>query len=796
MAAKDCIDAITAALGREPTEKELDDLATAVQTRMKYKMDAGFGLREAARAVGEDMATVAKMEAAKARWVAYNNILKRADLHAVDMPGAEAAAEKAVLSELTTSNARGVATSVNNRAHVLADDLLYPAMAALRKLGLDKLATGRDEAFDLRAAKELKRRDDPTLEAATGDSRAEKVAQILGKVIDGTRAMLNKEGAFIGKIEGYMGRQYHDQWKIAKAGYDEWKSAILKDRDMAHDFPDSDAPAIESRLQAEYRALSTGIHDSSGVSKGGVYSVANKVSQQRSITFKSAEGWWNYNKQFGKGSVMDAVYAAAEKAGRDTALMERFGTTPKAMFDQWHNDNLNRMEAGPAMDKFKANPNGSLFDLVAGFGDTPGNHNYATIGANVRSAMQLLHLGSIMGSAIVHIPLNAIVLRHNDVPFLSAMSGQLRSMFPRTAEGREMASALHAGLDGMKGNIVRRFHTEDGAPGQMARAVNTFYKMNLFGPFMDAQKAGVGLAISHNLAQNSERAYADLAPRLQNSLRRYGIEEAEWDAGRATATQQADGRPYIVPSEMTDERIRDKFQTYLSGQIREGANEPTAWARDKAAFGTAPGTLAGEVSRSLMQFKSFALTMAERQWGRELYRGPNGGRDVPGIFLLAGAMTGFGILGNQLRGLVANERQTDPQDAAGWSSLIVHGMANGGALGLIADAFMRDNIRSGGDVLKAFAGPTVGTAADAIGNIDNTMFGPKTATSHQTRGQMAMQGLHNLGNDIAPNLWFLRAAYNYAIPYSIANLIHPGALQRHEKIMRDNHQTFVLPPGQ
>lgn len=801
MAIADCRSAIRDILGRDLTDTEFERIAADVQARMKEKVNDGMTARDAARTVTKDVTDEAKLKKAQAQFVAYKNIFIYADYNLRKIEGNEMATQKSLLSGIGTKSTRNAATGVSPLHDMLRDQLLSPLIRDLRREKLLKLALSGDRDFDLLVARELKRRDDPTAGAATGDARAVKVAELFGRVLDTGRAMLNKEGAFIGKVDGYMGRQYHDLWKVrgdgTDAAYQKWKTAIMADRDTARDFAGMEPAEIESTTRAQWKALSTGVFDSAGNRTAGEYSVANKASQQRSITFKSAEGWFKYNEQFGKGSVKDAIFAGADHAARDTAVMRILGPTPKGMWDRITADLMRDAEQRNDMtsfNKIKTEKNQSLFEMVSGIKEMPGDMILAKRFSELRSLQQIIHLGGIMGSAISHIPINASMLRHNGVPYLTALAGQVRGLadaFHLSESRADRLSMLHVGLDGMFGHIIRRFHTEDGPPGQLAGAVNLFHKLNGFSYFMDAQKGAAGNMLSHSLALNAGKEFEQLQGRMQASLRRYGIEKGEWDQIRQTPQLASDGRQYIVPEHVADPKLADKLQTYISDQVREGANEPTPWARNIAGLRTQSGTLSGEIARTLTQFKSFAITMAERQWGREISRN---GLDVPGAFLLAGGMTAFGFIGNQLRGLIANQRQTMPQDAAGWGKMITQSMVNGGALGLFADAFLRDGVRGGGDELKSLLGPTSTVVADSFGAISNILEGPQKAGGRTTRGSEAIDALHTIGGDVAPNWWMLRAAYNYAIPYSIANLIHPGAVQKHSQVLRQNNEAWILPP--
>lgn len=797
MAMNECVDAISQALGREPTENELENIARAVQARYRARIDDGMAPREAARAVGAEVSDAMAVQKARAEWNAHNNILKQADLHARDIQGNQALAEKGLLSPTSTTANRGSGISITGLRRVFLEQLTKPAIAELKKAGILKLFAGNDRQFGLNLARELWRRDDPARGPASGDTRAVTAAKVMGKMLDTQRAMLNKEGAFVGKVDGYMGRQWHDMWKIRADTFDNWRGEMLKRFDTEHDYEGMEQDQIDASLRAEYKSHVSGLYDGPSNYEGGTANVATRASQERTHTPRSADDWFLYNEKYGAGNVHDALWSQADRAARDTALMRTFGTNPEKGFNDWHDSNMRKAYArgdNTEGDDLKSNPNRGLFQEVSGLGRVPGNATLATIGANLRSFQQLLHLGSIMGSAIVHAPINALMLRHNGVPFLEGMANQMRSLLPPGKFRGEMAESLLAAHDGMMGHFVHQFWADDMlGKGTMSNTVDAFHKwVSLFGPFMDNQKAGAGLGLARSLGYHADTAFEELNPRMQTSLRRYGIEQPEWDQVRQFAKTADDGKQYVVPSEITDPGLRDKVQTYITDQIMEGANEPTPWARNVAALGSSPGTFGGELVRTLAQFKSFAITMVERQWGREVRRN---GVDVPGVFLMASMLTAFGFIGNQLRGLVSNQRQTMPQDGEGWMKMIGSAAGNGGALGLLGDAFLRDSGRTGGDMFKGLImGPGAAVPFDAASLLKNLYQGPQSETGRATRGTTALNDLHAIGNDVAPNIWMLRAAYSYLTPYMIANMIHPGAVQRHAQVMRKNNEAWILPP--
>lgn len=805
MAWKDCRDTIIAAAGRHLTDDEVLDIAEAVQQRMASKQAKGVSARQAATETAAELRGEASLQATRARADAYRNVLIHADLRASTIAGEEFKSETAAIAGRTSGTGRGYADSVDANHHGLQKSLLGPMTAALDKAGVLKLLTGgvknlwqRDKAFDADVARELYRRKDPTAGPATGNSRAVAAAKILGDTLDTMRAMQNNAGAWIGEVDNYMGRQYHDMWKIREAGYKGWRDFTAAHLDLDKMFGDMDEAAREKSLKGTYDALKSGVHDSVAAKDlsgfQGTTNLGKKLSEDRTIQFKSADDWLAYNDKFGKGGVMDAIVSGADGAARNTALMQKFGTNPEAMYKRWSKENMDAAYArgdDKMGDKLKGGENGNankgLLDVVTGKAAIPESLNVAYVGATVRNAMQLLSLKNVLFSGISHVAIASSVLRHNGIPFWGAVAHQIRALVPQGAATQEVAHALGAGIDGMMGHIINRFRSEDGIQGAMAQSVNVFHKLNGFSYLLDAQRTGAGLALSHNLAFHADKEFGALNPMMQATLRRYGVEGGEWDTARASTQKAADGRNYMMPGEISDPKVSQKIGTMITDQIRESLNDHTPWARKAATMGTTAGTVPGEIVRSLTQFKGFALTMMQRQLGRELTQN---GIDVPGFLLLAGGMTLMGYAGNTLRDLALNRSPQHPKDAGGWVQVMTDAFVRGGAFGLLADGLLQDNAHTGADVMRSFAGPLVSKGADIVAAINSLRDG----SNSKSRGQIALREGQKIAGEWMPNLFYTSAAYNYLFPYLLQNMANPGALGRANKLMNDRGQHWVMPP--
>lgn len=796
MSWRDCIQAITAAAGRDLSDDEVEAMATQVQNRAARLMRDGMDAANAHTQVGRELAGEALMAAMIERRSAAINTLRRQELMARRIEGQEARTMRAILTGVEGSS-RDLGRSVDAQRHGIAMGWLGPMMAELRREGLLPQLKARDKAFERDLARELWRLDDPEGSAPSGNATAAKTAEIVNRYQEMARAAQNEAGAWIGKLDHYITRQSHDMMKIRGAGFEAWRDAILPRLDE-RTFDGLETPLERARfLRNVWNALASGVHDGSTSEAlagfKGPANLAKRVSQERKLHFKSADDWFDYNEQFGKGAVYDSVMHGIEKGARDTALLRTFGTNPEAMYqdivDRWKVDARDRGDM-PAVDALQGEWNDRIFDTVTGKASIPANQTLATVGATVRNVHQMSKLGGVVLSSVPDLMVNAAMLRHNGIPLWESLTHQVRALLPQGMETREAAEMMGAGIEGLVGGLMHRFRAEDGALGKMSRAVEVFHKLNGLTWWTDSLKEAAGLMLANNLAARAGQDFASLPGRMQTTLRRYGIEGAEWDIARATAQHAADGRMYLLPAHIEDAAIRDKFQTYIIDQIRQGMTEPTAGSRTAATFGTRTGTVSGEIVRTLMQFKTYTATFMMRSLGREFLRD---GADIGGIAQMIAGLTVLGYASMTLKELAKGRNPRIPEDANDWIKLVSAAAVQGGGLGLYGDFFFGSNNRFGGGFVSSLMGPTAGNVEDIAKLISDVREG----SSRKTRAELAAAGGLRFAQSNAPfvNMFYTQAALNYLITYRIQEALNPGYLRRYEQnVKRQNNQTFWLRP--
>jgi hypothetical protein len=785
-----CLAAANAAAGRDLSEDEAERIFTRAQQRTRHYQAQGMDSLGAAQRAGAELGAEIRQAAAIERRTEAINLLARRRLDARVIPGREAKSVLAALTGVQTGTERGLADSVDAQWQGVRNNLLGGLTHDLEAAGLLHALRTRDEAFERDLARELWRLRDPAL-PATGNRPATEAARIMGKYQEALRQQLNDAGAWIGRQDHYITRQSHDMLKVrgdgSNAAYAAWRDAILPALDPIT-FRDTADP--EQFLRNVWNNLSSGVHTTStsetlaGFSGPG--SLAKKVSQERVLQFRDADAWFDYNAQFGRGAVADSIITSLDAGARSVALMRQFGTNPQAMLDGW----IDRLRTA-ARDRsdFRATEQlGSTFphrvlEVLDGRAAIPGSASLAQAGATIRAVQSMAKLGGVVLSSLPDLAVNAAMLRHNGIPLFQAYAREMTALIPKGPETQQVARALGLGIDTLLGDVAARLGADESLSGRMARATNTFYKWNGLAYWTDSMKRTSGLMLASNLADNAGRQFADLAPRLQATLRRYGIEGAEWDAIRAAPQRTADGTAYLLPEGVADADANRKLSAYYADQVREGMTESTAGTRAMVSLGTAPGTVAGELVRLLAQFKTFTVTFMTRSLGREFRRD---GMDAGGLAHLIAATTALGYLSMTLKELAKGRNPREPDDAQGYAKLVAAAMVQGGGLGIYGDFLFGEANRMGGGMIASLAGPTAGTVEGLH----------KLLGAARGEGNFAAEAIRlGVGHTPFLNLFYARAALDYAVIYRMQEWANPGYLRRMEqRVKRENDQTLWLRP--
>jgi hypothetical protein len=837
-----CIDLVRREL-KDITDKELDDVLEQMRGRQARLIQEGADPSTSAAQAGMEVADTLRAAAAIERRNALIN--RRIRLEALDYlqtTWAENPAEGIFALLYGSARARyGSRASANAAQSALFRRYIGGVQGELEAAGLfDVLRRGELDRDVFHAMRSIS--DKAAL--AKLPEQAVQIAKILDRWQEVSRIEANRAGAWIGKIEDYGLRQAHNSDRIMRAGEAKWKADILPKLDLARMFPEGPPKDMDNWLHETFLNIVTGVRESGSTEKMAAFkgpgNLAKKMSQERTLHFRSADDAFDYNTNYGMGNIRETFVTGMHRMAESTGLMQVLGTNPefnlRAVVDATR-AKLSRSDPA-ALKKFdNATRSGVSIDNayreVSGQTRRAASARLAAVGQGIRVWNTLTGLGGAVISAVTDVPVRASLLRYQGQSYLQQLGKGLIDPLTRLADGLDSADrkAVLAASGYFNeialGNLAARFSPDDNVPGMLNKATNTFFKWNLLAQWTDSMRRSTLEAMSHYWGSIAEKPWAQLSERNRGALERFRIGEQEW-AIISKGLAEADGQKFMTPQAVREinlesfrplaaDRIKaakrnavkagnpdkadasikrilddtranmaDRLQQFYADDLDSAVISPDARTLSFIRQGQQAGTPIGEALRLFWQFKSFGIAVMQRAFLREFHGyGPKFGiSQVKGLSTLMLGSLAFGYAAMTLKDLVKGKKPRPIDSAKTWTAA----MAQGGGMGIYGDFLFGESSRMGGGFLETLGGPTVGKAADAKRLFDSAKSGD----------DVAAQALRfAVSNTPGNNLFYTRMAADYLFLYEIQEAINPGYLRRMErKAEQERGQEWWLRPSE
>lgn len=648
---------------------------------------------------------------------------------------------------------------------------------------------------------------------ATNNGTAKSIAAIVRKHQESARLRANRAGADIGELDGYITTQTHDAYKIYGAGKQAWLDSIRGKLDIKRTFPNAESDAeVATYLEGIYKTLATGRQFIVDTSEPLLSSLENKaniggsLSSQRVLHFKDAESYFNYNKEFGTGSLRENLVNQFTKLANTTGLMEVFGPNPKEAIERAITNigaTLDVKEAKRLADSQASFD--KLYSVLDGSTNIPGNPTAAKWGNNVRGVQTMAKLGGALISALIDTVQHASELRYQGDGFLDGIHSGLLGKFNNVPKERrvELAQMLGTFIDSQIHDMTERFSGRENISGKMSKATATFFKWSGLQWWTNRGRINIGLAMSSRLGSLAGSSFASIDPDLKRVLGLFNIGEKDWGI-IGKSIEMEEGKSFVVPTRIKDvpdadfksaygdnvdiarakEDLENRLRSYFIDRSEHGVIQPDARTIAWMKQGTRPGTVDGEFMRSVMQFKAFPITSMYKSLGREIYgREKFDKSSFMGLAQLVVGMTTFGYISMALKDIIKGREPRDPRD---WKTMQA-AMLQGGAMGLLGDFILGQSNRFGGGFLASAMGPT----AAEIENLVKLLHSVRDGDDPSAKGLKLLTG-----NMPFMNLFYIKTALDYAILYNMQEAMNPGYLSRMEsRIKRENNQEFLVKPS-
>jgi len=832
----DCLKEITTANKDRLDDEELIQILEDLQLEKKRRQASKQlqGIEDAMFKRGELLAANADMARMNEKRNRYRNILKENELiNKIYLADKETGDPSLGLeSDFVGVNRdfEGSKDSVDSRHQALMTQFFSGFMTDLKKAKLEvqfNNMTGDLARETSKVLANLNLKDPLPIADLKVSSDAAKIGEIMFKYQRAAYQRENQAGAFIRLKEGRVVGASHSPDKMVKVGRDEWVAFIDKELDwnktasgefalpkeLEADKVFIEQLAVKRRefLERSYDAIITGKRGSmerTELEKSfkGPANLAKKESASALFTFRNSDAWYDYDQKFGRASLREAFFQDLNTSFRSTALMDKFGSNPEAMYKRV----LDRAEK-----EFKNDPKKlarlrrrsrtwiSMYEEVTGNVNLGSHTTTAQIGYATRALQTMAKLGGTVIAALADVAFISANRNYQGRSILDSWGDALQAPFKGMGRGpmRDMADRLGAGFEGQLGDFYARFNANEDVPGRLSKLMNIYFKLNLLQPWTESSKRGVTLMISNDLGREASKSFNDLGEDLQRILRIYGFDSAKWDKIRTGVETGPDGRVYLMPGNIEDLSLRESFFQLLVTESDNSVITPGARERAILRQGYRPDEPAGQAIRFFTQFKAFGVTAISKPLGRQIYGKGAYGIGAAGMkdqlkkgmganMGLVNLMVGTTVMGYFVMQLKEMAKGREPRENN--MATFFAAMLQGGGMGIYGDFLFSETSRYGGGALQTLAGPLVTDVSEAI-DLYNRARNSLTGGDDDVSGDLLRLVKRNTPFG---NIFYTKPVLDYLLWYQLQESINPGYLRRSEQRWQQaNEREFIIRPS-
>lgn len=656
----------------------------------------------------------------------------------------------------------------------------------------------------------------------SGNTAAKQLAGSVEAQREWLRTSFNSLGGDIRRLDDFGLTHSHNRGKIVNAGFDTWFDDIWQKLDWSRienfqtgkpfSLKKGVAPFREDAiefLRPIYDDIATrGWVDRTPGFSVGAKALFNSGAEQRILHFKSADDWMAYNDAFGVENPFQSITGEFERRAMDIARMRSFGPNPKAGIE----NAIQVMEKAAHLAARNPKPGGVIsraigrglqpeervakaaakarvmHGMLSGELNVPADAAMGALMAGTRQLLTAAQLGSATLSMVTDVPSMMLAAKAVGMSPFNPLMNTFRNIF--AGVDRQTAKELGFIMDSWaNASSTQARYLGDVWQSEITGRISNFVlRANAMTAITDRERIAVAMAFGSDLAKMTDKTWDELDPNLRVFLENRDLHASDWDHLRDPATIFTDrvGGKHINPnwfmahSKLPEAEARDL--AVRLGAVFEAQLElaiPTSSLRGRATVlgKSQGGTVGGELLRSVVMYKSFALSQLFNQIRR--VRELQGGWGAKAMYV-GSYMTGMtiaGALAVQLKE-IAKGRDPQPMDTQKfWMAATMQG----GGLGIFGDFFKSSTSRTGGGLAEAAAGPVVGLIGDA-----GRAFLPNPDALADGKDLNYASGVVNMARRYNPaaTLWPTRVALNRLVWDQLQTLMDPDAERDRQRAER------------
>jgi hypothetical protein len=639
------------------------------------------------------------------------------------------------------------------------------------------------------------------------------------KMMDTLADRFQRAGLTLNKREDYRTPQPQDPMKVA-GNKEQWIDDHMQWVDRrAYVRPDGrmmDEDALRKMLAESWRSLATdGANKrAEATTLGGSALIGRNKNAPRQLFYKDSSAWSQAMEKYGRTTNMyELINAHVRGMAKDIATAEEFGRNADANVTQalaraYEND-LTAVKTDKERSRVQSlqSKTQRVYDAYV-HPERAGNEAWANAMVQIRGLMASSQLGSLFG-ALPDLAGMKMAAEHSGLPAMRIFRDAVDSTFA----GKDKKQFLHSlgvwqeGFQHMNTRLAEENY-KSGVGTWMNELTHRAMGLNAFDRGM---RSGMGRATMDTLGrftrEHDTLASAEGEARL---LQDNGITEDHWQVWKKA---ELDGGPHGNEKLLTPQAIYDikdpsvslaqkdaaaeKLLEVTYGQMQFGARGASRSSiEDRMAMGMVnlpAGTIAGELMRFAMQFKSVPVGIFRRHFQTAQSLETWGAKAAYGAKFVAYSAL-MGALATEIKALINGQNPRNmnfmtPEGRKFW----LEAVAAGGGMGLYGDLFLNGSTsyNSGPESLM---GPGISAGWDVVKEIRQGIADSNEGTSNHPYLLAATRWIRKNATPFA-NLWYAKAAFNRLVFDNLQDHLAPGASDKQRQRMESRGASYWWAPG-
>ena len=720
---------------------------------------------------------------------------------------------------------------------------------------------------------------------------AKQGAKIWSETTENMRLHFNNAGGQIGKLDNWHMPQAHSQRLVSIAGRDEWIKSLPEEERLSAKVTFKDPPKewaqdywvrqimdkldrkqyvhedgrlynnqeMVEYLKEVWNTISTG--GANKIEPGKITGrgmLANAHAEERSIHFKDAKSYIEYQKQFGATDPYSTMMKHLRGISHDTAIIETFGPNPDLQFKYWLDKSLQEDTLGNPKNAGRIRTQSvktqDLYDYISGKTLPVANWKIAQGFDTLRNWLVATRLGSAYITSITDNATMQITAAYNGIPALQLFRNQLKTLNRFDKEELQLARRAGLSLNTLMGEM-NRWGIEALGPAFSGKMANLTMRLSLLNQATEARRRAFGVTMYGSIGSVVKKL--DNLEALEGGDKRLleakGVTENTFQIWKKAKLENwGDGNNTMLTPEsiyrIPDEDLRELAGPELDKLTLERENKISNIEKSALLSEEQKSKSIGEIEQLYDQRESRIFSDMRREAAIKLLgtvneevntaviepgarervltkmgtqRGTWKGEIVRSFFLFKSfpitmimrhwaralamqgpaaraAYIGSFIAGTTLLGAAAQQvaNLVAGRDPQDMTNgkFWASAFLKGGSLGIYGDFLMQSNTSYGNTPLAVLSGPVAGYVEDLIGLTQGNLI--QAAQGKRTNaGAEAIQFLKN--NIPLQNLWYTKAVTDRLIFNQLQEMVSPGYMRRVEqRAKKDYKQSYWYKPGQ